>query len=98
MSHEQHLRADLVKSDLSIDLFKQYRKHLGSFRYRLLLESQKMVVPKRVNEMLGFNKFTWLKLILPLYKFSRLIGFDGLVKVLILPQKYEKQIKDLDHN
>ena len=25
MSHEQHLQADLVKSDLSIDLFKQYK-------------------------------------------------------------------------
>ena len=98
MSHEQHLQADLVKSDLSIDLFKQYKKHLGAFRYRLLLESQKMVVPKRVNEMLGFNKFPWLKLILPLYKFMRLIKLNGLVKLLILPQKYKKQIKDLDHN
>lgn len=97
-SHEQHLQADIIKSDLSVDLFKQYRKHLGPFRYWLLLESQKMVVPKRVNEMLGFNKFPWLKLILPLYKFSRLIKIDGLVKSLILPREYKGRIKALDNN
>lgn len=97
-SHEQHLQADIIKSDLSIDLFKQYRKHLGPFRYWLLLESQKMVVPKRVNEMLGFSKTRWLRLILPPYKFSRIIRLNGLVKSLILPQKYKKQIEELDRN
>lgn len=97
-SHEQHLQTDLIKSDLSVDLFKQYRKHLGPFRYWLLLESQKMVVPKRVNEMFGFTNTRWLKLILPPYKFSRLIRLDGLVKSLILPQKYKKQIEELDRN
>lgn len=71
ISSEQHLKTDLFKSHFSTDLFKQYRKHLGVFGYWLLPESQKMVVPKRVNEMFGVNNTRWLKLILPPYKFSR---------------------------
>ena len=31
IKHAQQLEADLVKSDFTIDLYKQYRKHLGNF-------------------------------------------------------------------
>lgn len=96
ISHAQHLQTDLLKSDLSIDLFKQYRKHLGVFRYWLLLESQKMVIPHRVKEMLGFSNRYWLKLILPPYKLSRIIRLDGFIKAIILPVKYRQQIRELD--
>ena len=36
---------DLEKSHYTADLYKQYRKHLGFVRYKLLKESQKLVVP-----------------------------------------------------
>ena len=45
ISYTAHLKNDLQKSEHSIDLFKQYKKHLGNFRYWLLLETQKKVVP-----------------------------------------------------
>jgi len=32
------------------DLFKQYKKHLGSLRYAILIEVQKLIAPKSVNE------------------------------------------------
>ncbi len=52
MMRNEHLEADLEKSHYTIDLYKQYKKHLGWFRYRLLKESQKLVVPRRVNGLL----------------------------------------------
>ncbi len=98
IKQQEHLRADLIKSVLTVDLFKQYRKHLGCFRYWLLLESQKLVVPARVKELLGFKNGFWLKIILTFYKLSRILGLDGLVKTLVLPAKYQAQIKALNRN
>ena len=95
MRHE-HLHQDLAKSEYSIDLYKQYRKHLGSIRYKLLIESQKLVVPARVKDLLGLGKIHWIIPLLTIYKLSRKIKMDGLLKAIILPSAYKKQIKALD--
>ncbi len=92
----EHLHDDLAKSDYSVDLYKQYRKHLGSIRYRLLIESQKLVVPAHVKELLGLRKIYWITPLLTIYKLSRKIKMDGLLKAIILPSAYKKQIKALD--
>ena len=39
------------------DLFRQYRKHLGLLRYLMLREAQILVVPGRVQELLGYRSF-----------------------------------------
>ncbi len=96
--HAGHLEADLVKSKYTTDLYKQYKKHLGQFRYQLLLESQQLIIPLRVKELLGIQKVGWLKFVLPFYKFSRNLNMDGLIKSLILPGEYKAQIKALDVN
>ncbi len=93
----EHLCADLQKSHFTVDLYKQYRKHLGSFRYWLLLESQKLVVPGVVKELMGFAAIKWLRLVIPFYKFSRVFKFDGLIRLIILPAKYKAEIKALDY-
>jgi len=90
------LEHDLVKSNYSTDLYKQYKKHLGSFRYRVLIEGQIIVVPKKVRQLLHLRKFSFLTLILPFYKLSRIIKLDGLVKSIILPAKYKQEIKIMD--
>jgi hypothetical protein len=95
---QEHLNADLQKSHYTVDLYKQYRKHLGSFKYKLLIESQKLVVPVKVKELMGFNNIGWLREILWFYKFSRKIRLDGFFKAIILPSKYRSQIKALDNN
>lgn len=93
---EQHLQKDLEKSHYTIDLYKQYKKHLGRVRYTLLKESQKLVVPRRVNELLGLGKFAWITPLLFVYKLSRKIKIDWFLKSILLPAAYKKQIKDLD--
>ncbi len=97
ISREKHLEADLVKSKYTIDLYKQYKKHLGAFRFKLLVESQKLVVPAKARLLLGFNNTYWLKMVFPFYKLSRKIKLDGFIKSLILPPEYKQQINALDN-
>ncbi len=93
---DRHLKEDLQKSKYTDDLFKQYAKHLGYPRYLVLLEAQKLVVPGEVKKLLDVGEFSWLTAAVPLYKFSRLLKLDGLIKKLLLPPSYQEQIKALD--
>lgn len=91
-----HLHQNLRYSRYTKSLFNQYWKHLGLVRYRILLEAQKLVVPKRVRELLGFRSNSLLSPLIKLYKLSRRMKMDWLLKALILPSKYKNEIKSLD--
>lgn len=93
---EAHLQTDLARSKYTDDLFLQYEKHLGKFRYKVLKEGQVLVMPERVTQLLGFKKFSLLSPIVPIYKASRLLKLDGAIKWLLLPPAYKEQIKELD--
>lgn len=92
----EHMQNDLQKSKYTHDLFKQYEKHLGKSRYKVLLEAQKLVVPDHVKNLLEMGKFSLLRPAVPLYKLSRLLHLDGLIKSVLLPSAYHEQIKALD--
>ncbi|MFL5741400.1 MAG: oxygenase MpaB family protein [Flavisolibacter sp.] len=92
----QHMEEDLRKSDYSIDLFKQYKRSLGASRYAILKEAQMLVIPERVRELLDMRSFSLLRPAVPFYKFSRIVHLDGLVKAILLPSTYKKQISELD--
>lgn len=93
---EYNLQHDLEKSNCTTDLYKQYKKHLGNFRYRVLIEGQIMVIPDKVRRLMHFRKFSSLVPILPFYKISRVFKLDGLIKSLILPAQYKKEIDKID--
>ncbi len=92
------LQQDLFFGSYTADLYKQYRKHLGVFRFWLLLETQKLITPKIVRQYLKLEKYSFIKPILPVYKLSALIKLDGLLKSLILPSEYKAEIRSLDRN
>jgi ER-bound oxygenase mpaB/B'/Rubber oxygenase, catalytic domain len=93
---ETHLLNDLQKSNYTADLFKQYKKHLGAMRFKVLIEGQKLVVPDRVKELLQFRDFSLLSPVVPIYKVSRLMKMDWLLKNILLPSDYKDQINELD--
>lgn len=93
---EEHLENNLHKSHYTIDLYKQYRKHLGALRYKLLKEGQVLVAPEKVKRLLGLKNFSLLTPVLLAYKLSRVLKLDWFMKSLVLPTEYKKQIKDLD--
>lgn len=93
---QRHLEENLAASHFTTDLYKQYRKHLGPIRYKLLLEGQKLIVPPIVREQLALGKWSILKPVLSVYKLSRRLRADWLIKSLILPPAYKSEIKELD--
>ena len=93
---EAHLLDDLRMSDYTADLFKQYKKHLGAMRFKVLIEGQKLVVPDRVKKLLHFSDFSLLTPVVPVYKISRLMKMDWLLKNILLPSDYKDQINELD--
>jgi hypothetical protein len=95
-SREAHLMADLKRSEYTDDLFQQYKKHLGAMRFKVLIEAQKLVVPQRVKELLQFGDLNLLTPVVPLYKVSRLMKMDWLLKSILLPSDYKDQIREID--
>lgn len=93
---EALLVKNLQYSKYTEDLFCQYKKHLGAVRYALLLETQTLVVPKQVRKLLGFRRISFLHPLLLLYKLSRSLQLDWLLKAIVLPSNYRKEIKALD--
>jgi len=93
---EAHMEENLAKTPLTVDLFSQYSKHLGPLRYKILLEAQTLVIPIKVKQLLGFRNISLLYPMLPFYKASKSLNVDWLLKSLILPTKYKKEIRMLD--
>jgi hypothetical protein len=92
----EHLQNNLISSHFTTDLYEQYRRHLGGIRYHLLKQVQTLILPERVKQLLGFSKYSYLPPILWLYKLSRNIKLDSILKETLLPAKYKVQIKALD--
>lgn len=93
---DEHLQHDLKKTNYTIDLFRQYKKHLGIIRYTVLKEGQILVVPQRVKQLLHMERFSFLTPVVGIYKLSRKLKLDWVLKSLLLPPRYKEQIKNLD--
>ncbi len=92
---QTHLENNLLKSHFTEDLFKQYAKQLGWFRFKILLNVQQAILPARVRSLM-FKTGNFILPVIKAYKFSRFLKLNLLVKKLILPPKYLKQIMYLD--
>lgn len=96
VTRQEHLAQNLQYSVYTADLFLQYRRHLGVLRYRILLESQALVVPQRVHTLLKFSTFKLFPFLIRVYKVTRRAGVAWVLKALILPDKYKKDVKKID--
>ena len=93
---EYHLESDLVYSSLTKDLYSQYRKHLGPIRYQLLKLVQALITPEIVKELLPFNGLLAFSPILSIYKLFRFCRLEDMIKAIVLPEQYQKQIITLN--
>lgn len=98
LMREAALHEDLLNGNFTKDLYKQYRKHLGWFRFGVLIQSQILLVPQKVNELLSLGKSPLASIILSSYKLSRMIGVKTIIRNAILPSAYKKEIIALDHS
>lgn len=87
-----HLENDLQKGKFTIHLFEQYKKHLGSFRYFILIQIQKILVPDVVHKKLFQVSYFPTITLLKLYKSGRKFKLDTLIKSIILPKKHKQEL------
>ncbi len=96
MMRQGHLQQNLLFSHHTEDLFAQYKKHLGPVRYRILLEAQTLLAPEQVRRLLGIRRASLLYPLVAVYKLSRSLKIDRLLKAIILPGSYKREIEALD--
>jgi len=53
-------------------------------------------VPEEVKKLLHFNDFSLLRPVVPVYKITRLMKMEWLLKNILLPSEYKDQIRALD--
>jgi len=94
---QQHLAADLEYSRFTADLYQQYRKHLGPFRYWLLGHAQRLVVPEQVRQLLQLDGASWVRPVLPLYRLTQSTALGRWARTALLPAAYQEKILALDH-
>lgn len=91
-----HIRENLLSSEFTLDLYRQYRKHLGPVRFFILKQSQILVVPQRVNRLLRLGNIPFFIPVIGAYKLLRFLKAEHYLKNIILPEAYKPQIAALD--
>ena len=92
----QHMARDLVYSKHTAMLFRQYRRHLGLWRYQLLLEVQSVLVPDEVRRLLDFNSGKLMSGLAQVYGTITGGNVRSLVHSLLIPPRYWAEVRSFD--
>jgi hypothetical protein len=95
---DAHLQRDLVHGEGTIELYRQYRAHLGWCRFQMLRAVQSVIVPAHVLHLLDENRAGWIRPLLRLYPVLAGAGFRPLVRHLLMPAKYLAAVDGLDRH
>lgn len=96
VDRQQHLERDLVYSQHTAALYEQYRRHLGPWRYDLLLQTQALLVPERVRELLNLDPRPRLARTMWLYPLMQRLRLRSLVQRVLMPPRYLDAVRQLD--
>ena len=97
VDRESHLRRDLLHGNGTAALYDQYRNHLGSWRYHLLLRIQAILTPGHVRALLRLQPAEWLRPLLSVYPILVRIGLRSIIQRLLMPPRYLSAVRALDH-
>ncbi len=89
----EHIASDLVYSKHTSMLFRQYRKHLGVWRYQLLLEVQAVLVPDEVRRLLDFKSNKLISGLVQTYGIISVGHVRSLVHGLLIPPRYWADVR-----
>jgi uncharacterized protein (DUF2236 family) len=98
LDRELHLRRDLVRGEGTEALYAQYRKHLGRWRYHLLLRLQVILTPGHVRGLLRLKGGAWLRPLLRFYPVLVRAGLRSIIQRLMMPAAYLEAARGLDHS
>ena len=95
---ERHLHRDLLHGDGTQALYAQYRKHLGPWRYHLLLAIQSILTPAHVLGLLRLKRAEWLRPLLWFYPVLVRARLRAIVQQLLIPPTHLAGVRALDHD
>ena len=96
IDRELHLRRDLVHGEGTGALYDQYRKHLGPWRYHLLLRLQSILAPGHVRGLLQLKRAEWLRPLVRFYPILVRAGLRSTIQWLLMPSAYLAAVRALD--
>jgi len=91
-----HLLRDLSYSKHTSMLFQSYRKHLGPWRYALLLEVQALLIPAEVRRLLPLHGNKLIAGLVQTYSIIRSGNLRSLVHTLLIPPRYWEDVRKFD--
>jgi uncharacterized protein (DUF2236 family) len=94
--YEDQITRNLQKSSFTDNLFQQYKKHLGAFRYFILLDIQKILLSDHVKRLLGFGRPAIVQLLIPVYRQVRKFKWHKQLILMMVPRKFINQVKAMD--
>ena len=93
---QRHIIRDLVYSRHTALLFKQYQRHLGLWRYELLLEVQALLVPDGVRRLLKLSPNFLLPGLIRAYGIVQQCNLQSVVHSLLIPPEYRDEVREFD--
>ena len=91
-----HLVRDLTYSRHTAMLFRQYRRHLGAWRYYLLLQVQALLVPDEVKRLLRLHSIDLLSGLVRTYGILTSFNLRAVVHTLLIPPRYWSELREMD--
>jgi uncharacterized protein (DUF2236 family) len=91
-----HLEKDLVYSRHTHLLYQQYQRHLGLWRYCLLLQVQGLLVPERVGRLLKLSPNALLHQLVRTYGIVERCNLQSVVHTLLIPPRYWQDVRKFD--
>lgn len=91
-----HLDRDLTYSRNTALLFRQYRRHLGFWRYHLLLQVQALLVPDEVRRLLYLSPNKLLPSLIRAYGIVERCNLRSFIHSLLIPPRYWAEVRKFD--
>jgi len=91
-----HLVRDLAYSRHTSLLFRQYRVHLGAWRYFLLLQVQALLVPDEVRRLLRLSSNPLFSGLVQTYGILTTFNLRSVVHSLLIPSQYWAELRQFD--
>ena len=92
----RHITRDLTYTRHTALLFQQYRRHLGFWRYQLLLEVQALLVPTEVRRLLKLSPNFLLPGLIRVYGIVNQYNLQSVVHGLLIPPQYWAEVREFD--
>ena len=91
-----HLERDLAYSRHTALLYQQYRRHLGEWRYQILLQVQALLVPERVRRLLRLRRSAFVSALVEGYGYLGALGLGSMTRRLLIQPRYWDDVEAFD--